>query len=123
MHNRKRPNRQEQRRFLEIQDRGCVPCRIEAELQDRKWIPEPCDIHHVQQANRTGDHLHTYGSCPWHHRGIRKNDLDYLEMQRIFGPSMARNPRRYHERYGDEGYLLAYQNALLLKSPPNAQEI
>ena len=102
----------EQRRFMNIQDRGCVPCYLEARLQGRKWVPEPCDIHHTQGQN----HLLTYGNCPWHHRGIRKNDLDMLEMQNAFGPSLARNPARYRARYGTEEQILAIQNRMLTKT-------
>jgi hypothetical protein len=102
----------ETKRFDEIQQRGCVPCYLEARLQERKWVPEPCDIHHTDGQ----DHSLTYGNCPWHHRGIRKNELDMLEMQRIFGPSLARNPARYRARYGDENAILAIQNRMLLKS-------
>ena len=107
------PTRIEERRFLEIQDRGCVICYIEAQLQERDWLPEPCDIHHTNGRN---NHLETYGNCPWHHRGIRKNEFDYLEMKRVFGPSMVRSPREYRERYGTEQYLLSFQNAMLLQS-------
>lgn len=102
----------EQKRFDSIQERGCVPCFLESCLQGRKWVPEPCDIHHSDGQ----EHMQTYGNCPWHHRGIRKNELDMLEMQNIFGPSMARNPARYRARYGTEPDLVAIQNTMLLKS-------
>lgn len=99
-------------RFEAIQERGCVPCYLEACLQQRQWVPEPCDIHHVNGQN----HDDTYGNCPWHHRGVRKNDLDMLEMQNNFGPSLARNPARYRARYGTDDDLLAIQANMLLKS-------
>jgi len=109
----KKRTKAEQRRFEQIQERGCVPCYLEARLQGRQWVPEPCDIHHTTSQN----HLKTYGNCPWHHRGVRKSEFDMLEMQNNFGPSLARNPARYRARYGSEGDLLAIQNAMLLKSP------
>jgi len=102
----------ESRRFDQIQQRGCVPCYLEAKLQERKWVPEPCDIHHTEGQN----HAMTYGNCPWHHRGLRKFELDLLEMQNKFGPSLARNPARYRARYGTEDDLLAIQNRMLVKS-------
>lgn len=92
-----------------MQQAGCVPCFLEAKLQGREYVPEPPDIHHVDQDNPDA----TYANCPWHHRGIRKNELDYLEMQRHFGPSMARNPARYRERYGSEDELLACQTVMI----------
>jgi hypothetical protein len=102
----------EERRFLNIQDRGCVPCYLESKLQERDWSPEPCDIHHTDGQ----DHLKTYGNCPWHHRGFRKFQFDDVEMVRIFGPSMARHPAKYRARYGSEDSLLAIQNKMLVKS-------
>ena len=108
----KNKTKADRRRFLDIQDRGCVPCYLESRLQNRKWIPEPCDIHHTEGQNQAK----TYGNCPWHHRGVRKMDLDMLEMQRIFGPSLARNPERYRARYGSESDILAIQNVMLVKS-------
>lgn len=108
----KKPTKAEEHRFREIQDRGCVPCFLESLLQERAWVPEPCDIHHTEKQI----HFLTYGNCPWHHRGIRKLELDMLEMLKTFGPSMARNPSAYHTRYGTEAEILAIQNRMLLKS-------
>lgn len=118
MQNKIRPTKSEERRFDAIQERGCVPCYLEASLQGRKWIPEPCDIHHVEQANKCGHHRLTYGNCPWHHRGVPKNDLLEDVMRANFGPSMAKEPKKYRARYGSEEDLLVYQANLLLKSPP-----
>lgn len=103
----------EQRRIDHIHEWGCVPCWLEAALQGRKWVPEPCDIHHVVQ----GDHSQTYGCCPWHHRGMRKIGTAAFRMAELFGPSMAKEPERYRARYGTEDELLAYQRRLLIKSP------
>lgn len=100
----------EQRRFQEIQERGCVPCYLESIRRHREWQPEPCDIHHTAGGN---NHLATYGNCPWHHRGIVKNDWPWKVMQDLFGPSMARSPREYRLRYGTEEYLVQLQNQLL----------
>lgn len=122
MHNKIKPTRDEERRFDEIQARGCVPCWLEAKLQGRKWIPEPCDIHHVQQANQCGHHRFTYGNCPWHHRGIPKNDLTDTQMRSIFGPSKAKEPKAYRARYGSEDDLLVYQERLLIQSLCDLQQ-
>lgn len=79
----------------------------------RKWVPEPCDIHHTNGGN---NHLETYGNCPWHHRGVPKCDLRAADMALIFGPSMAERPHEYRERYGSEADILASQKTMLLKS-------
>lgn len=116
MLNHKRPTRDEKTRFDAMQERGCVPCWLEAKLQGRRYVPEPGDVHHVEQANAVGHHLSTYLACPWHHRGVRKNDLPTGRMLEIFGPSMALHPKSYRARYGAESDLLEYQRSMLLKS-------
>ncbi len=102
------------RRFDAIQERGCVPCWLESRFTGRKHEPEPCDIHHTDGSKNHND---VYGNCPWHHRGVPKGDLRPSDMLPIFGPSMALHPREYRIRYGTENDLLAYQRAMLLKSP------
>ena len=92
-----------------MKNAGCVPCWLEAKLQERDYEPEPADIHHTNGQN----HDMTYANCPWHHRGVRKGQFDMLEMQRSFGPSMARNVERYRARYGTETELLAFQEVML----------
>lgn len=120
--NKIRPTKAEQRRFLAMHDRGCVPCYVESQLRGRKHAIEPGEIHHVEQANSCGHHRATYCACPWHHRGVRKTTangatLTGHEMTELFGPSMARNPMLYLTRYGDADQLLALQEAMLLESP------
>lgn len=109
----KKPTIKQQKRFDQIHERGCVPCWLEATLQGRKWVPEPCDIHHVNQDS----HDDTYGNCPWHHRGVPKFGFNEAVMRTEFGPSMAKQPQSYRARYGSEDDLLVYQAKLLLKSP------
>lgn len=96
-----------------------MPCYIENQLRGRAYVPEPCDIHHTNGGN---DHMATYGNCPWHHRGVPKNDMRPSDMVHIFGPSLAISPRGYRIRYGSESELLALQDALLLKSLAALQE-
>ena len=92
-----------------MQDAGCVPCWLESKLQGRTYIPEPADMHHIEQ----GNHSQTYANCPWHHRGIRKDLATELQMREVFGPSMAKEPARYRARYGDETDLLRYQRTMI----------
>lgn len=106
-------------RFIEIQERGCVPCFLEARLQGREWVPQPCDMHHVNQS----DHQQTYGNCPWHHRGVPHSWSNSWEMKQYFGPSMAIEPKKYRQRYGSEVELLALQNKMLLQSVTSLMRI
>ncbi len=99
----------QQARFRMMQESGCVPCWLESKLQGRKHVPEPPDIHHVDQDN----HARTYSNCPWHHRGIPKTPFSESIMRENFGPSMAKEPARYRMRYGTEEDLLRYQETIL----------
>ena len=115
----RKPTKPEEQRFDQIQERGCVPCFLEARLSGRRWEPEPCDIHHT---NGKDNHLETYGNCPWHHRGVPKNDARPSAMTITHGPSLAVNPGRYRARYGTEADLLSYQDVMLIKSVHELQE-
>lgn len=107
----------ELRRFDEIQQRGCVCCYLEAQLVGRRYIVEPCDIHHVNQSARVGHHFDTVGLCPWHHRDVCKNDAPVSEMLYLFGPNMVRHRAEWVSRYGGNEKLLEVQAELLAKEP------
>lgn len=117
MQNKIRPTKAEERRFINMHDRGCVACWLESDMRNRDYIVEPGDVHHVEQANACGNHLMTYINCPWHHRGVCKLNVSEALMRSAFGPSMAKEPLQYRQRYGDEYTMLDYQATLLLKSP------
>lgn len=117
MQNKIAPTNAEVSRFDKMQQRGCVPCWLESKLAGRKYIVEPGDIHHADQANAVGHHRNTYLCCPWHHRGVPKGLFSNAQMRRAMGPSMAKTPERYRARYGDERAMLEYQASMLLKLP------
>lgn len=94
-------------RFRNIKFTGCLPCLLDG-LPDSH--PE---IHHVvEQAYRRGDRF-TYGSCPWHHRGIPWPGLSPRDMQNQVGPSLELNYKQYAERYGSEMTLVQVQDYVL----------
>ncbi len=101
--------RERDRRFnLLSHEVGCVPCRLDG----RGY--EPPDVHHQQcgLGKREGDHA-TLPMCPWHHRGIVKNDMTAHAMAMLFGPSRALEGKAFVERYGDDTYLLVIANNML----------
>ena len=96
----------EQRRFRELQDIGCIACRLEG------YPRTPGDIHHLVDGYCIG-HGATICLCPWHHRGETEGHMAPSRMELIKGPSLARNKRAFVERYGSERELLARVDALL----------
>jgi hypothetical protein len=100
----------DQRRFDQIQQIGCVPCLL------RGLGHNPPDIHHIIDGGRRRGHSFTYGNCPYHHRGIVPFGHDEKKVKEIMGPSLAKNPKEYHEVFGSEEYLLEVQNMLIEKA-------
>lgn len=101
----KAPTKAEQRRFLDLQEIGCMACRIEGSPG------EPSDIHHLVEGGKRLGHSYTIPLCPWHHRGISELPANVATHQ--FGPSLARSKRAFVERYGTERALLRKANKLL----------
>lgn len=95
----KKPTKAEARRMDILKhDVGCIACRMEG----LDYIPP--DIHHIVDGGRRLGHSHTVPLCPWHHRG-RGPEMP--------GPSLARNKRKFIERYGAEPKLLKITNKLV----------
>lgn len=90
----------EKRRFQELQEIGCIACRIDG--HDYR-APQ---IHHLVEGNRRLGHEYTVPLCPWHHQGLPEGDMRPSDMEREIGPSLARNKREFIVSYGDERELL-----------------
>lgn len=104
----KTATRAQKRRFIDLQMVGCVCCRLEGNAGD--YRPEPADIHHLVVGGRRLGHDYTIPLCPWHHRGNSKNGLTTGDMERVYGPSLARSKREFVSRYGTELCLLELAN-------------
>lgn len=115
-HSTPTPNYAERLRFERIREIGCLAC-----LQDRRYsVPE---INHIAEGGRRRGkqrgggrhqgHSNTYGICGWHHRGVTPDGWSTAYAEAHFGPSMARNPRAFRERFGSHDELLARQNQLI----------
>lgn len=102
----KTATKEERRRFQDIQSLGCLACHIEGHP------PTPCEIHHLISGYRIGHHA-SIGLCAHHHRGIPEGHLAPSRMELIKGPSLARNSREFHARYGSDEELLELQEKRL----------
>ena len=96
-------------RFDIITEIGCLPCLLNG------WF-EPATIQHVTEAGRRLGHQHSYGSCPYHHLGNRPPGYEGLmngSVERMYGPSFARNKRAFTFHYGSERLLIQVTDALV----------
>lgn len=97
---------------------GCLPCMLEGygAAGDCRVM---ADIQHVldESGEKRLGHDATYGSCPWHHRGlVLRDDLSEADMQAIFGPSMQHSKREFVSRYGPELQLVELQTGLIAEA-------
>lgn len=102
---------QKNKRFCAIKDGGCIIAR----RLGLGFVPP--HIHHLTFAGRHGGKRRgdefTIGLNPYSHVGTPFNGLTLDQCRKLFGPSYAREPRRFREVYGDDDSLLAEQNQLI----------
>jgi hypothetical protein len=93
-----------ERRFMRLQDLGCLPC-------DTEGFPGvPVDAHHlVDKGTRelSGGDAATLPLCPWHHRGVPNEGMTVDEMLYRIGPSLRHHKKLFVKIYGTERELLA----------------
>ena len=96
----------------ERQDRarscGCIACVIECLPQ-----PNASEIHHQTKYGRQIGQDHSVCLCQWHHRGICVIGKTSREMAFEFGPSLAKQPRKFFDIYGANAEQLEFQNRLI----------
>lgn len=92
--------KEQRKRWQQAQYVGCVACALDG------MIGNPGDVHHLLSGGKRISHSHTVILCPFHHRGILKGEHHTT-------PSLATDPKKFRERYGNDTELLAAQNALL----------
>ncbi len=101
------PNREALARFRDMQDIGCLACR-----QDGRPAT-PGDVHHLLVGGRRLSHHASVCLCAWHHRAVPPAGMNSRQAEKHVGPSLARTPRAFRERYGSDVELLEMQNRLL----------
>jgi hypothetical protein len=95
------PTAEERRRLSILSEVGCLCCMI-----DGWW--ESAEIHHPTEGFHRKGHRHSYPICPWHHRAVPPPHVCV-----DFGPSLARAPAQYCERYGTEAELVQIADAVV----------
>ena len=99
--------KKDQTRFVDLQDVGCLPCRIKG------FGCVPGDVHHLVEGRKRLGNDYTICLCPWHHRGIPPTGLDVRQAEEIAGPSLARNKKAFYDAFGSEKDLLETTNQAL----------
>jgi hypothetical protein len=101
------------RRFEALKSMPCIAC------QKGRLIVQcgETEIHHLNAfghagMKRRGDEF-TVPLGVYHHRGIPLAGFTTYRMEETFGPSLARNSRRFREVYGSDDELLETINERL----------
>ena len=105
------PTRSQQQRMDTIVEIGCIVCYA----LGHGYMPT--QVHHMTVGGKHGQkrrgHDFTIGLCPWHHVGEPMAGLSHSQCADRYGPSYAREPRRFRHEIGNDDYLLDLQNTLL----------
>lgn len=105
------PTVAQQQRMDAIKEIGCVV----AQALGLGFIP--CEVHHLTVGGRHGQkrrgHDFVIGLNPWSHRGEPFGGMRADTCERLFGPSYAKQPRRFRQEIGSDDYLLDLQNTLI----------
>lgn len=103
------PTKAQQERFYLIQEIGCIACLMRS-------MKRAAEVHHLTVGGRHGQkrrgHDFTIGLCSWHHRGVNAYGNQNLG-ESTYGPSYALRPRLFREVFGNDDFLLGYQDELI----------
>ena len=105
------PTRAQQQRMDAIREIGCIVAH------SLGLGHVPCEVHHLTIGGKHGakrrGHDFTVGLNPWSHRGEPFGGMSADTCERLFGPSYAKQPRRFRQEIGSDDYLLDLQNTLI----------
>lgn len=93
----------EKARFEKLFNFGCAACHV------RMLGWQAPEMHHLLSGGRRRGHAFTVPLCPWHHRGYA-GEHGVHAMTQIFGPSMAREPKKFRAEFGTDDELLEAAN-------------
>ena len=111
---RKAPTRAEAERITRVKECGCLACLQEGLGSDY------AEAHHLNIGDKHGapnrGHAFVVGLCSWHHRGVPPDGRTANYARQAYGPSLAKEPRAFRERYGSGDALLLKQERVLKAS-------
>lgn len=86
----------ELRRMAACRRAGCLACLLDG----MNGGCGPVEYHHFKLGGRVAGHRHGIALGIYHHQGRKPITGSFDEIAAKFGPSLARNPRAFHARYG-----------------------
>lgn len=89
---------------------GCVACLLGGFSGLSCGAPE---YHHLLVGGQRVGHQYGIALGEWHHRGVVREGYPAHLMPMKYGPSLAKGSKPFHTLYGDDQFLLDYQNRLL----------
>jgi hypothetical protein len=97
-------------RSLRVKSLPCIACRMLPADQCQHTEEHHLCISSGQK--RLGDEF-SIPLCVWHHRGDPAFGTTAGNMENIYGPSLARNPKAFRAQFGEDSLLLHRTNKLL----------
>lgn len=100
-------------RSLMVRRLPCIACQLFGVAHQ----PFPTEAHHLNLGGhagqkRRGDEFQI-PLCAWHHRGKQPKYVHSLVMPALYGPSLARQSKKFREAFGTDDALLARTNEML----------
>lgn len=112
----------QKKRWADAKARGCVACHLNGVDHGlaRASYGNDLEMHHLLSGGRRIGHDATVCLCHFHHQSKRLPypEAGYQWHAICFGPSLERESRRFHEFYGTDEQLLAYQETMLAQLAP-----
>lgn len=103
-------------RSLRVKRLPCVACQLWGVYQQ----PFATEAHHLNLdgkagQKRRGDEFQI-PLCRYHHQGHLLTNVDSRAMAALYGPSLARQSKKFREAFGSDDSLLARTNDMLAKA-------
>lgn len=112
----------QRKRWDDAKARGCVACHLNSVDHGlaRASYGNDLEMHHLLSGGRRIGHGATICLCHFHHQAKRLPypEHGYEEQAKVFGPSLERESRRFHEFYGTDEQLQDYQEIMLVQLAP-----
>lgn len=109
-HSTGKPTKAEAARMARLKVMPCVSCVI---AFGRFETCGPTEVHHLLSGNKRRGHMFTIPLGRWHHQGIPPKDMSAVTATRVFGPSLAKQSKKFRELYGNDDFLLEQVNKQL----------
>ena len=114
-----KPTPDQQSRQDKCRAAGCIACKQDGTYFIAWAAQIHPEIHHLTVSGRQIGQDATVCLCSWHHRGICVPNARTSEMERLYGPSLAKGSKTFHARYGSNDELLAYQAKVIGEEDAN----